>query len=210
MNALKGSSRARAAPATGVALVLLLLGNVAATLHAPTPATLRHNADGPPLGHTGGFGEPTCQVCHADSELNQPGGVLGIEGVPTTYEPGVRYSITVVIASEGMTRAGFQGAFRFASEETQGTQAGRLEPIDTRVTVTTASPSGVEYVHHAPTGTEIAESELARWSFTWIAPDARDPIVLHVAANSANWDNSPFGDLIYTTEARSVGRDESR
>ena len=208
MNALKGLTRARAAPATGVALVLLLLINVAATLRGPAPLISSDNADGPPLGHTGGFGEPTCQVCHADAELNQPGGVLGIEGVPATYEPGVRYSITVVIASEGMTRAGFQGAFRFADGDDQGKQAGRVEPIDTRVTVSVSAAPAVEYVHHTESGSELAESELASWSFAWIAPDARDPVIIHVAANSANWDDSPFGDLIYTTEARSSGRDE--
>jgi hypothetical protein len=160
------------------------------------------------LGHTGGFGEPTCQVCHADAELNLPGGVLGIEGVPTTYEPGVRYRITVVLVSEGMTRAGFQAAFRFADGETQGKQAGRIEPIDTRVTVSVSAAPAVEYVHHTESGTELAEPELASWSFAWTAPDAGDPVTIHVAANSANGDNSPLGDLIYTAEAQSSGRDE--
>lgn len=208
MNALKGVSHARAAPATGVALVLLL-GNVAAALHAPAPPTLRHNADGPPLGHTGGFGEPTCQACHADAELNLPGGVLGVDGMPGAYEPGGRYRITIVFVSEGMTRAGFQAAFRFANGETQGKQAGRVEPIDTRVTVSASAAPAVEYVHHSASGTELAEPELASWSFVWTAPNAGDPVMIHVAANSANGDNSPLGDLVYTAEARSraaVGR----
>ena len=210
MNALKGLSRARAAPATGVALVLLLLGNVATTLHAPAPPTLRHNADGPPLGHTGGFGEPTCQTCHADADLNLPGGVLGVEGVPDTYEPDGRYAISVVFVSEGMTRAGFQAAFRFADGDDQGKQAGRVEPVDTRVTVSVSTAPAVEYVHHTESGTELAESELASWSLVWIAPNARNAVMMHVAANSANGDNSPLGDFVYTAEARSnaaVGRE---
>ena len=57
---------------------------------------------------------------------------------------------------------------------------------------------------------QLAESELASWSFVWIAPNARDVVMMHVAANSANGDNSPLGDLIYTAEARSSGRDEYR
>ena len=202
MNAHKGVSHARAAPATGVALVLLL-GNVAAALHAPAPPALRHNADGPPLGHTGGFGEPTCQACHADAQLNVPGGVLGVDGMPGAYEPGGRYRITIVFVSEGMTRAGFQAAFRFANGETQGKQAGRIEPIDTRVTVSASAAPAVEYVHHSASGTELAEPELASWSFVWTAPNAGDPVMIHVAANSANGDNSPLGDLVYTAEARS-------
>ncbi len=205
MNALKGSSRARAAPAIGVALVLLLLINVAGTLRAPTSVTPRHNADGPPIGHTGGFGEPTCQACHADDELNPPGGVLGIDGVPDVYEAGARYRITLVLVSEGMTRAGFQAAFRFASGETQGKQAGRLEPIDTRARVSISAAPAVEYVHHTESGTDLAEAELTRWSFVWTAPNAGGPVMVHVVSNSADGDNSPLGDFIYTAEARSEG-----
>ncbi len=205
MNALKGLSRARAAPAIGVALVLLLLINVAGTLRAPTSVTPRHNADGPPIGHTGGFGEPTCQACHADDDLNLPGGTLEIDGVPEAYEPGGRYRISLVFVSEGMTRAGFQAAFRFANGETQGKQAGRVEPIDTRVTVTVSAAPAVEYVHHTESGTELAEPELTSWSFVWTAPNAGGTAILHVAANSANGDDSPLGDLIYTAEARSEG-----
>ena len=128
--------------------------------------------------------------------------------MPDAYEPGGRYSITIVFVSEGMTRAGFQAAFRFADGETQGKQAGRVEPIDTRVTVSVSAVPAVEYVHHTESGTELAEPELATWSFIWTAPNATDPVMMHVAANSANGDNSPLEDLVYTTEARSSGRDE--
>jgi hypothetical protein len=69
--------------------------------------------------------------------------------------------------------------------------------------VSMSAASAVEYVHHSESGTELAEPELASWSFFWTAPNARDMIVLHVAANSANGDDSPLGDLVYTAEARS-------
>ena len=194
---------ARAAPVTGAALVLLLMGNVAATLHEPSRLILRVNTKGPPVGHTGGFGEPTCLACHSEFDLNPPGGVLGVDGLPDTYEPRGRYRITIVFASDGMTRAGFQAAFRFADGQTQGKQAGRVEPVDTRVTVSVSDTSAVEYVHHTESGTELAEPELASWSFVWTAPDAGDPVMIHVAANSANGDDSPLGDFVYTAEARS-------
>lgn len=205
-----GSLCARAAPVTGVALVVLSLGNVAATLHEPSPPILRVNIKAPPVGHTGGFGEPTCLACHSEFDLNPPGGVLGVDGLPNSYDPGARYRITVVFVSEGMTRAGFQAAFRFAEGTTQGEQAGRVEPIDRRVTVSVSDTPAVEYVHHTESGTELADPELASWSFVWTAPNARGTIVLHVAANSANGDDSPLGDFVYTAVARirpAVGRE---
>src|SRR5690606_8758969 len=44
--------------------------------------------DRPPPAHTGGFGEPTCQQCHFDAPLNDPGGALYVEGLPERYTPG--------------------------------------------------------------------------------------------------------------------------
>ena len=73
-----------------------------------------------------------------------------------------------------------------------------------------AMPAGLEYIQHTVLGSELAEPELATWVFRWTTPDADDPVIFHVAANSANGDNSPFGDYIYTAEARSSGRDEYR
>ena len=186
--------------ATFVAFVVLCLPRFPERL-VPPP-----NADGPPAAHTGGFGEPTCQACHLESELNAPGGVLGVEGLAAQYEPGGRYPVTVVLLSDGMDRAGFQGAFRFAEGEHAGTQAGRLQPIDTRVVVRPNGETGIVYVQHSDGGTAAGPDGLVSWRFVWTAPPAEDPVVFHVAANSANGDNSPFGDLIYTAEARTTGR----
>lgn len=158
------------------------------------------HADGPPEGHTGGFGESTCQDCHSENELNASGGVLGVEGVPATYQPGARYRIAVVLHSDDMGSAGFQAAFRFSDGELRGTQAGRLEPMDAMVVVRKSTPNGVEYVQHTETGSHIAQGELAVWHFHWTAPGDRGSVTLHVAANAANGDNSPFGDLIYTAQ----------
>ncbi len=65
----------------------------------------RPNADGPPVGHTGGFGEPTCQGCHLGNQLNAPGGMLGVEGIPAAYMPNERYRITIVLQTEDMGAA---------------------------------------------------------------------------------------------------------
>ncbi len=39
-----------------------------------------------------------------------------------------------------------------------------------------------------------------KWQFQWEAPERRAPVVLHVAANAANQDDSEFGDSIHTRE----------
>ena len=163
----------------------------------------RPHAEGPPNGHTGGFGEPTCQACHSEAELNPPGGIVGIEGIPARYEPGQRYPITVVLVSEGMGKAGFQAAFRFAGGDLAGRQAGRIAPVDDRSAVRIDPNTGIEYVQHSRLGSEIADETVVSWQFVWTAPTVggRRGVIIHVAANSGNGDNSPFGDFIYTTEA---------
>ena len=78
--------------------------------------------EGPPPAHTGGFGEPTCQACHADNPLNAPGGSLALRGLPAVYAPATAYRVTITLRRPGLGRAGFQLAARFAT----GDQAGSL------------------------------------------------------------------------------------
>ncbi len=142
--------------------------------------------------HTGGFGEPTCQACHFDGDLNAPGGTLRIEGWSEKPVPGESYELTVRLIRADMVRAGFQLAIRTAA----GTQAGTLEPADARSTVT-KGPGGVLYVHHLPDGTGLTADEAAAWRLVWTAPDTVGRLVAHVVANAANGDASEFGDTIY-------------
>lgn len=154
------------------------------------------HAAGPPLAHTGGFDEPTCRECHLGPPLNDPSGSLVIEGMPKTFAPGDSTWITITLSGEGMERAGFQAAFRFLEGETAGTQAGRTEPLDEHTKVTRDVVTGVEYVHHTEAGAELAEG-LGQWVIQWTAPLEARAVVLHVAANSANGDDSPLADLVY-------------
>ncbi len=154
------------------------------------------HAAGPPLAHTGGFGEPTCRECHLGPPLNDPSGSLVIEGMPKTFAPGDSTWITITLSGDGMERAGFQAAFRFLEGETAGTQAGRTAPLDEHTKVTRDVVTGVEYVHHTEAGAELAEG-LGQWVIQWTAPVEARAVVLHVAANSANGDDSPLADLVY-------------
>ncbi|MFQ5690095.1 MAG: choice-of-anchor V domain-containing protein [Gemmatimonadota bacterium] len=173
---------------------------------AASPATtawLHPNADGPPPGHTGGFGEPTCAACHDEFPLNPPGGELRVEGLEWPVPPGASRIVTVLLRSPDMENTGFEAAFRVADGEDAGAPVGRVTPLDDRTAVTRAEADGVEYVHHTRVGSAIEEEaapvRVARWSFRWTAPARSASVVLHVAANSGNADDSPLGDLIFTT-----------
>ena len=54
--------------------------------------------EGPYPNVTGGFGEQSCHLCHLDNPINAPGGSVKLEGIPSSFEPGRTYSITVTIS----------------------------------------------------------------------------------------------------------------
>lgn len=191
--------RARSRVARLAVLVTLASGAVAGA-----GAGVASYPHGSPPGHTGGFGEPTCRACHTSDELNAPGGRLTILGLPPTYEPGRTYDIRVALTRADMRRAGFQLALRYAAGDSTGRQAGSLEAGPPRVVIVTERPSGVRYAQHTMGGSELAGG-VTSWTVRWTAPSpSRGPVVLHVAANAGNDDNSPLGDYIYADSARSV------
>lgn len=157
--------------------------------------------EGPPPGHTGGFGEPTCRQCHSDAGLNEPGGDLSITGAPITYEAGRTYQLEIVLRRAGMLRAGFQLAARFTES---GAVAGALAPVDARTSVIWDTLSHVSYIEHTAIGTDLL-GDSGRWLVRWAAPaTARGggAVSFNVAANAANDDDSPLGDFIYATALR--------
>ena len=195
-----GGSVASVGHATSVSLILPAGGAASAALasSATAPRAPIPHADGPPLARTGGFGELTCIECHLDLELNALGGALLLDGIPASFTPGAVYVVTVIVEGEGMGSAGFQAAARFNEGERTGTPAGRLAPLDGRTVV--RSENGVDYINHTVEGSQLGPGDVASWSFEWVAPGAPSPVVFHVTGNSANGDNSPLGDLIYTAE----------
>lgn len=168
---------------------------------APLPGSARAEIDRPLPARTGGFGEPTCGACHIQADVNAGTGSLALAGLPLEYAGDVTYSLTITLAQRGLAAGGFQLSSRF----TDGTQAGTLahSPNDsTRVAVTTAG--GVQYLHHVYAGTRPSALDTIAWQIRWTAPAARGTIVFHVAANAADDDASPLGDMIYATSLRTV------
>jgi hypothetical protein len=133
-------------------------------------------------------------ACHTEYGLNEPGGTLTLEGLPASWAPGKRYAVAVVLRSEEMSVAGFQLSARFAD----GRSAGTLSPLGPRVAV--VDSTGVPYAQHATEGTGVESPDIARWRVSWQAPPGAGAVTFNAAANSANGDNSPFGDLIYSVE----------
>ncbi|NNM33882.1 MAG: hypothetical protein HKO53_12485 [Gemmatimonadetes bacterium] len=187
--------------AFGVAAAILSTGFGAATPGgAPTGSTVGlpvgvetrtpHEAGAPP-GRAGAPGESSCYECHNDLPLNEPEGRLVLFGVPQAWEPGAPYVLTLILESEGMVRAGFQAT---ASD-------GALRPVDGRV-ASVPDSLGRSYVGHAPGRTNPDSSERTVWTMEWVAPAEGAAVLrIHAAANSANGDNSPLGDFVYTTSA---------
>ena len=153
------------------------------------------------MGHTGGFGEPTCVICHIGDEENAFGGRVAILGLPEAYEPGAVYTLTVVLRAEETTVAGFQLSARFSDGEATGVSAGELAPVSPRVEVKT-SENGVAYAHQNGVGSPAQTPDGSNWLVEWTAPESYDPVVFHVAANSGNGDNSPLSDLVYRADVQ--------
>jgi hypothetical protein len=61
----------------------------------------------------------------------------------------------------------------------------------------------VQYGQHTDRGT-VVEGDGARWRLRWTAPaHGAGSIVVHVAANASNDDDSELGDYVYVGEWRS-------
>ncbi|HEU4630228.1 MAG TPA: choice-of-anchor V domain-containing protein [Gemmatimonadaceae bacterium] len=165
-----------------------------ATAASPSPHGRRFPM-APPAAFTGGFGEPTCQQCHAGNALNDPAGALELRGLPEEgYEPGHSYELTIVVRRPGMARGGFEAAARFAAGADSAGQAGSWRAVDGR-TATTPGSHAV-YIHHTELGSEPSPDS-ASWTVEWTAPTSGAPVAFHVVANAANGDESPFDDYVY-------------
>ena len=108
-----------------------------------------------------------------------------------------------------MEKAGFQAAVRFLDGPNRGRQAGTLEAQDGRTAVVESPDGDVLYVQQVATGTGVESPERAAWTFRWTAPPGPGAVAFHAAGNSANGDDSPLGDLVYTTAVEVPGPSEA-
>jgi hypothetical protein len=146
---------------------------------------------------TGGFGEETCRSCHFDYDLNMDGGSLTLEGAPEFYEAEKDYELTITLHAEQLEVGGFQMTARFED----GSQAGDFLWEGDDMMFTPSVSDEVKYLQHSASGTRPTGDREIQWTFSWTSPDqAGENIILNIAANSANYDDSSFGDWIYAKE----------
>jgi hypothetical protein len=172
--------------------------SLAASLALAATFEGRATREAPPPGHTGGFGEPTCQDCHFQAEVNQGSGTVELLGLPDAYVSDATYDVTVVLTQAGLAAGGFQTTARFQ----EGSQAGELvAPPAEHGRAGVTAEGDIRYAHHLYGGTYAGDGDTMRWQLQWIAPGCGLTVVFHVAANAADGDDSPLGDFVYTTSA---------
>lgn len=171
--------------AARVAAPLLLIA-----LAAPAAGYVDH----PIPGYDGGPGRPNCRECHLHAPEKAARGRLEMAGLPARYEPGRAYALVLTLTYPGLKRAGFQAAVRAADGLVR--DAGRWVVDNDRVERST-DDAGTPYAQHAPAGVTPQGADHTAWAIVWRAPDAAaGPLVVSVAANAANGDESALGDVI--------------
>ena len=151
---------------------------------------------------TGAPGDSTCISCHGGgTPVNGGPGSVSI-ATTSTYAPGVKQRITVIVADSAQRRFGFELTARLSSNLING-QAGTLAAVDNATQIICengrrspcTSASVVQFATHTQTGT-IGNT----FNIDWTPPATNaGNIVLYAAGNAANGNNSESGDRIYTT-----------
>lgn len=197
-----GGSRAPTLITGALVTILTVAITIAVSSQAPLRGVMAHGytAVHPDIeipGHTGGFGEPTCQACHFDNDLNDSRGVFEVKGFPESVTADSTYRIEIILTHPELRAGGFQLTVRTEN----GDDAGKLSPPDDRVSV--VEHRGVTYAGHTLTGTVPSAGNQSRWHVDWI-PSSDAEAVLHAVGNAANGDRSEFGDFIFVTERRAA------
>lgn len=155
---------------------------------------------GPVNKKTGAPGEGICvqSDCHITHEVNSGPGTLILHGVPTVYQPGKLYPLTVELAQEGQSRWGFQVTVINDSL----VRSGEIVKYDEDLTqLDDDDVEGKEryYLNHTREGTfRGTDDGPVKWNFTWRAPEEPEgSISFYVAGNAANGNKKPTGDYIY-------------
>ncbi|EKE80622.1 Reeler domain-containing protein [Idiomarina xiamenensis] len=161
-----------------------------------------------PIDHGSQAEQRLCGQCHVPATIQraeQTG--IQIEGLPTQYEPGKRYQLTLVLHDKSRDIAGFQLYSEAISEEpiaglkTRLPSAGQLASVsdDTQLMTT---DNGESYLTHSrlTLKNETTASEI-RWSFTWHAPNSPDEKVRFTAmAVASSTQPQGIGDQVYRFE----------
>ncbi len=150
---------------------------------AAIPFAARAYPEGAPWKTLDRPGE-ACASCHFGDAPVAESEALTVEGAPALAAPGETYQLTLRFAPGEAGIAGYLATFRRAEGE-----AGTVAPGEGQA----AKDAAVRSTAPLPVSAEAC----AEWTFAWTAPDTPGPVALHIAANAANDDASPFGDTVH-------------
>ena len=177
-----------------LAVVALVPGGARPVSTGPQPGMA-----GVPPGQTLAA-EATCNSCHDSYALNpDASGKLELDGLPERWAPGAHYTLVFSIShpDAALLRWGFQlTAVWSGSLE----KAGHFVVTDAANTQKVEGPlSEREYMEHTYPGTGIGVRGGHRWTFDWIAPEAREgEIAFYGAGVASNVDGSKNGDRVFS------------
>lgn len=172
-------SFSRTARETGGRAVLALAGIAALAADAALAYP-----EGAPWGAANPDASESCGSCHYDYRPQRDSSALSIAGLPRSVTPGQDYEFVVRFADDAAIVSGFQ-LLASAGDADAG--------------VFRAESDAIEAIGAASRSTKLSKSDgCVSWRLSWRAPDrVEQPIVLYLAASSANDDQSPFGDTIH-------------
>lgn len=172
---------------------------VAALCCALPVGALAHSFGADP-GYSGAPGDSDCTACHGGRPNSGPGKVAIAFAAGTSYVPGQTTRVTVTVADPNARRWGFEASPRMTSDAAN-TGAGILAAVDANTQL--LPPAGtVQWMTHTSAGTRPGTTGSASFEFDWTAPAAgAGAVTFYVAANAANGNGAPTGDLIYTASA---------
>ncbi|MGQ0732972.1 MAG: choice-of-anchor V domain-containing protein [Acidobacteriota bacterium] len=180
-------------------------GLAAAVLAGTVRLVAAHQyAEGAPPGFSGAFGEDSCHACHFQAEPNAGPGRLTLDGVPATYTPGERYTLTITLTRLGMKLGGFQLSARF--KDGAGQAGGLAVPPGETARVGVEQAGAIQYAGQRKDGATTDVAGTSRWTVSWTAPATPGIVVIGVAANAADGDGSARGDNVHTTTVETAPR----
>ncbi len=180
------------------------------------PASLQAYENGRAVGHTGGFGEPSCNAsgCHraAPIAINRQAFVR-LEVGP--YVPGISQQVKVILEGRGANSWGFSTSPRLASDTSRpaGTMArGVSNFVDVRCAdgsfarTPLQANCGAQYATQSAVGAiGSGQAGFKEFFFDWTPPSSDvGEIIFAISAVAADGDKGTNNDVTATTQQRSI------
>lgn len=140
--------------------------------------------EGAPWGAADPNAEENCATCHFDNAAVHDSAALSIEGLPEKLAADKTYDLVITFENSNGVAAGFQ-LIALLENQDAGTFDSESENTET---------AGSAIRSTAP----VVKENSVSWALQWHTPATIDSVVIfHLAATSANHDQSPLGDRVH-------------